>query len=423
MKRIMLSVILLVLSANAFGQGLCSDIFSISESAVTIQNTKENRLDDAAQMDLREAAKKLVEQMSSLEKKIEWWSNLTGQYERTALFKLRDRRKKFSFYFETSGELYEAVNIYRDIFKDVELSFFKLQRYYGAEVAERDAIYSREELAAIEKVFGENYGDYSYVRQYLEKSMETLPVDATSPEGIAYSNAKYVLGRLGTPVIAERFADLNLTKERPGLDDIQNMFRDHPGPLIAKLRRDLRQERVLAIKTFVLGTLQVETLQKLIYKIIPTKMKEAVTNFLGINYNSYVLKRYLSDIELIVNAKTIEQQVVVFREIAAKHSSMEFYVTFVRLVSYSDTWIALRKSLEEHKDEPIYARIVSDMKKAEEELKKYNFLPQFHEPSLIDHFTKWIAPIGVSTAIYVYGDFTVVKQGVIDMYQYVSGMF
>lgn len=437
MKNVIVLLAVLVLGANAHAQSSCYDIFSVPAPVVvapapaTVEAKKEDKTSekkaakpkDALTLEeLKVAAKELTEQMSSLESKIEWWSNLTGQYERSSLFKLRERRRKFEFYFKTSRELSEAVNIYRDVFKDTEFSFLKLKNYYKTPVAERDAVMSKEELAAVEKTFGENYGDYKFIRQYLEGILKTEPIDATSAEGILYSNAKYVFGRLGVPVISERFHGLREELERPTIAEIELVFRRTPGPLIAKLKRDLREERVLAFRTFVSSLLQIQTLQKMVYKILPKKLKEPVTAFLGLNYNSYVLKRYLSDISLIVEAKTPENQLIVFREIAAKHSSQEFYVTFARLVSYSEIWINLRKEVESRKDEPIYARLLEDMQKAEADLKNYSFLPQFHTPSLIDHFTKWVAPAGIGAATYAYADFNAVKQGVLETFQYISTM-
>lgn len=424
-------ILSIFLTGNAFGKEACVEIFiqntpAVSETSVREEVSKspekeKTALEKITQEQLEAAAKELAEQMSSLESKIEWWSNLTGQYERTSLFALRDRRKKFIFYFEKSNELYEAVNIYRETFKNLELSFLQMKKYYSTPVAERGALYSAKQIKEIETVFGENYGDYKHVRQYLEAMMVKEPSDATSPEGLAYANAKYVLGRLGVPVMAERFEGLAATRERPSLTEIENLFRSTPGPLFAKLKRDLREERSLAIRTFVYGTLQLQAIQQLIFKVLPAKLKEPITNFLGINYNSYVLKRYLSDIELVVSAKTPENQLAVFREIAAKHSSNDFYLTFARLVSYTDIWINLRKLVVERKDAAVYKRLLEDMDKAEAQLKDYSFLPQFHKPSLIDHFTKWIAPIGITSATYFYTDFAVVKQSVLDMYQYVAG--
>lgn len=425
MKNVVVFFAVLVFGASAYAQSACFDIFGMPEAKVVAPpkpQKKEPKPKDAlTQEELKSAARELVEQMSSLESKIEWWSNLSGQYERSSLFELRNRRRKFEFYFKTSGELYEAVNIYRETFKSVEYSFLQLKRYYKTPLAERDAVYSKEELTAIEKTFGENYGDYKFVRQYLEEILRTEPTDAASPEGVLYSNAKYVLGRLGIPVIGERFHGLQETLTRPSLEEIELVFRKTPGPLIAKLKRDLKEERVLALRTFVSSLLQIKTLQQMIYKVLPKKLKEPVTAFLGLNYNSYVLKRYLADIVLIVEAKTPENQLTVFREIAAKHSSQEFYVTFARLVSYSEVWINIRKMVESHKGEAIYERLLEDMKKAEEDLKNYSFLPHFHQPSLIDHFTKWIAPAGIAVTTYAYTDFIAIKQGVLDVYQYIAG--
>lgn len=444
MKFIIITLIGLIFTVQTQAQNACVDIFTDQAFVLKLEQEDANRkleqeealaqkerekeemrtiLKTANQEELMETAKKLVEQISQLETKIEWWSNLSGQYERSALFKLRDKRRKFVFYFETSGELYEAINIYRDTFKNVEMSFFQLKKYYGASKEERHNIFSPEKLKEIEKTFGENYGDYMYVRVYLEGILAKVPTDAASPEGILYAQAKYVLGRLGTPIIAERFEGLEITKERPSIEQIEVLFRATPAPLMAKLQADLKLERELALKTFFFGAFQVKAIQQIVYKIVPKRFKEAVTSFIGVSYNSYVLNRYLSDIQLIVNARSSENQVTVFREMAAKHTSPDFYLTFARLVAYTDTWIVLRKAIEQKKDEVIYARLLEDMKKAEEDLKNYSFLAQFHKPALIDHFMKWIAPGGVAVATYAYADFIAIKQGFFDAYQYMVGLF
>lgn len=436
MKHFLVMVALFVATTNSYAQNACVDFFVdptyvdplVLEEAAKAElrelDKKEMKeiLQGVNQEQLMASAKELVEQMSSLENKIEFWGNQTGQYERSSLFSIRDRRKKFVFYFETSNELYEAVNIYREVFKSVEMSFIQLKRYYAMPKEQRDQYMSLEKLKEVETIFGVNYGDYMYVREYLENILAKVPTDAASPEGVLYSNAKYVLGRLGTPIIAERFEGLEVTKERPSRDQIEVLFRSTPGPLIAKLTKDLKTERWLAFRTFVTGAFQVKALQQLIYKVVPARFKEAVTAFIGVNYNSYVLKRYLSDIALIVGAKTPENQVIVFREIAAKHSAHEFYVTFARLVAYTDTWITVRKAIEEKKDEVVYGRIFEDMKKAEEDLKNYSLLPQFHKPSLIDHFTKWIVPMGVSAGTYFYADFATIQAGVASAYTSIASM-
>lgn len=419
MSRFVMSlVVVLSLSVSAKAQ-TCVDLFGgeiqAQPAVVDAKTTPTRDLEE-----VKKLAQEFAEAVSTLEQKIRFWSDLTGKYERGFLFDLRERRQLFDFYLRETGEVYRAVSIYAQIFKNVELSYFKLQEYYASA---NPSVAAHPEVVRLFKIFGENYSDYMYVRTYLEKQAN-MRVTRDDKDGQALKkNAQDVLRRLGLPYLTDRFPELRVLlsrpdqQQRPTINEIQEMWRTHTEPLLYKLKRDLAEERKLALRSFVSSALQLQRVRDIINRGIPLSLREPITNFLGLNYNSYVLKKYLPDLELIVSARG-QGRLNTFIEIFAKYdqtaNGLEFLTTYVRITSKNESWMELRTKIKEllaaTPSNVLFKKLDAQMAKAEETAEKMSFVSEMHKPSMIDQFTFWIAPLGLGTAAYFYGDFQAVKE-------------
>lgn len=330
----------------------------------------------------------LFKQMTDLEKSIKFWQKFNGKYERSSVVDMRHRRSQLLAHLE-SGETLEATNLYRDFFRDFEINVTK---YLAG-----------DHSAELTKVIGENYGEYNFTRSLLENLSQNqenqhLRVAAQS-----------VLNNLEPASIARMFPGIGLPKERPSANVIKDIFRSSPQMMIAKLKKDLAAEKKMGFKTVALGLMHLQNLMKMVYKVLPIKFRQPVSQLIGLSYNSYVLTKFLPDIErIILMPDNAEIRAENLREINAKYpKGDEFLVTFVRIPQMTKTWEAMKADVRSRAEvSQIYARFLERMNQAEITADKLGDLPRFEQSSVVDRFAPAILPAVTLTYLTTRGEFS-----------------
>lgn len=417
MKRYFTLFAVLIFLNFAQAQKACIDYFNE-------QNTKETQNKTATILEtdiphnitdiINEYAKTLYE-VKSLRDKIDFWKRLTGDSHRFSEHEIKMKKKLFEFMFKNTHDIEGAIDLYKGVFLNVELGWFQLTQYEkDLAQGKKSSTLSKKEILKIKKNFAENIMDYIYIRSSLESLAEgkltesdlnmidsivlTDAVKGMSESDIKIAikasadNARTALKGLGAPSFVTSAS--NRIFQQPSVEQLQLFFRDHLDLIILKLKYDHRLQIKYAIKLVPMTLTQVQTIQTLIIKIVPERYRPILADLIGLNYNSYVLERYLPDIETVLDTPNLipHQRLQVLRALSANKSTVEFLTTFARLTNYTNDWIALRKEAEELKDETLYNRFHEQMLEAEKNALKSTWLTPFYKPSFIDHVRIWIGP-------------------------------
>ncbi len=386
MALVFLSFVCFTVSVKA--QKACIDYFKVEEKKIEISDI----INDAA---------KVLDEVRVLRDKINFWRNFTGDSGRKSLNDIRMHKKYFIFLFKNAQDATLAVEQYRDVFLNVELGYFRLTQLEKDLASTSKKGPTKSELIEIKKKFAESYADYMYIRAALEKLAE--------PGQSAAESAQYVLQSLGTP----SFVSAKTAKviSRPSIEAIHNFFRENPELLILKLKGDLSLQRKYAIRLIPSTLTQIETIQALVLKVVPERYRSIVGGFIGLNYNSYVLKIYMPDIETVIETPNSvrNQRLEVLRVISANKNTDEFLTTFARLTLYTKEWVDLKKSAEALKDEALYNKFFQQILTAEQKaIKADSWLTPFYQPSFIDHVRVWLGPIvGIAGTDYLADGFNI----------------
>lgn len=330
-----------------------------------------------------EVSQRLYDEMTALERKIAGWQKFNGKYERTIVVSMRHRRSQLISLLAV-GEVSGAADLYREFFRSYDFAFEKYK------TGDR----SPETIRRL----GENYGEYLYVRKLLETSAELAENETIK------KTSQGVLHYLEPAKIAEMFDGIGYPTERASIAEIEDAFARDPKMLIAKLKRDLVAERQLGFKTFALGVLHIQNVQKAIYTLLPTGIRQPVTALIGLSYNSYVISKYLPDIErILLMPDNVELRAENLREMNAKYpAGDELLVTLVRMPQLTATWDAVKAQIaEKAKTSTVYASFLERMTTAEATAVKLKDLPRFDQASLIDRISGAIIPIGALAAFVV----------------------
>lgn len=261
-------------------------------------------------------------------------------------------------------------------------------------------------------MFADNYQEYTFVRTILDslsqgKLDEVLTNEELSSPHIAeikeklISRSKKVLSSMGTPRFSGRLIKGQLNLNRPSLEDLDTFYKSYPEIIIMALKHDLSIQRRYTLKLIPTTIVQA---QSAIVNMMPSKVQPIIASIIGMNYDNYVLKRYLSDIESVINTPNVTtyKRFTVLTDYAARRNSSEFLLTFARIALYSKQWIQLKAQAKELSDEPIYANFYNEMLKAESAVKANKMLSPFYKTSFIDFVNNCIGP---AATIYIYNHY------------------
>ncbi len=217
-------------------------------------------------------------------------------------------------------------------------------------------------------------------------------------------DAQSILRGLGSTSTARLLPGLGIPTERPPLEAVTDVFKTHPEVLFAKLKNDLRNERLLAFKSLIFGILHLESAQRLVYKILPNAYVAPVTELIGLSYNSYVLNKYFVDIErVLMSPNSNELKLNLLMEVNSKYSTRdELLVAFARMMSQSTEWSRLHSTAKELSNANTGAdNFTERMTKAEIKARTMGDLPRFEDISIVDRVASAAVPVaGISYAIF-----------------------
>lgn len=191
-------VSLLMFSSVSFGAGMCSDLFQedtvISDEEKPLTLEEEQTLSEAAkiseEVEEQNGALKKIAIQHLYEKAITFLqTKVTGTSIRSTEA-LKNRRKLQLIGFLKGGKYSEAINIYRHVFENVELSFHRINQDMGTierlraqpELDKSDMANLQMRLQVYQRRFAASYGEYISIRTYLEKLGSDPAIDAVTAE-------------------------------------------------------------------------------------------------------------------------------------------------------------------------------------------------------------------------------------------------
>ena len=123
----------------------------------------------------RQAAETLYNEMTNLEKQLQRREFWNGNATRVSLHQIRSRMRRMVLALRTQ-EPHIIMNQYRDVFRDAEMSYFKItQAEARLQELKRQPLSNQAEVSAVEaeiarqsEIFGRHYTEYTQVRRVLE---------------------------------------------------------------------------------------------------------------------------------------------------------------------------------------------------------------------------------------------------------------
>lgn len=424
MKKILMSLILVSLfHVSVFAAPQCRNLFKEQKEKATLKTKSDKPEMNSEISEIIDQLALAVNEIRILRDKIDFWRNMTGDAGRKALHDLRLNKKYFIFLFKNAQDTTIAIEQYRNVFIDVELGWYRLNQVAFEIASTGSTKISDHEIAELKKNFAKSYADYTFIRSVLERvasgkmsakeRIELANIENESDQiavkaALKHSsdNAKFVLKSLGTA----SFINDNSREyiRRPSLQQIDSFFQNNTDLVILKLKSDLKLQRKYALRMIPITLTQIETIQSLVLRAVPERFRAVVGGFIGLNYNSYVLKRYLQEIETVMNTPNAKpfQRLEVLRILSANKNTDEFLTTFARLTVYTRHWLELKKDAELRKAEGlIYNKFYEQMITAEQKaIKAHSWLTPFYKPSFIDHVRVWIGPAAGAWSSYYFSE-------------------
>lgn len=444
---VLLSMVFVVTEVTT-AQVMCSQIrnekvkpgeatLSISEIQA-IRDTAEVLLLDmkpAERSKMVEEAIRFLNEVTALETSIRNYSEVTGGYERKTVLEEKKRVRKLRLQLSLEAPA-PAVEIYRLIFRHVEQGYMtilnhtseikRLSRTKTSREKNKDKIEQlNAELQDAFVKFGENYGEYKDIRILLETmaTKEATQGRVLDQRSIKEKKmAQFILASLGLkPDLASRVGDVRIDSwSRPDLASVTHVFRQHPEVLLAKLKRDKKEEKALAYRVAALSYPLFNFLKLLVFKL-PARLRGPVTTMLNLSYDSHLLSRYLDPIDRVISVREQpELQLDLLRELNSRSDIQdEMLVTFARLTFMNTSWRTIREYADQRGvDNQIYKQFAERMAKAEEQAIKDKELATHFETTTFQKLLAALSAAGTAGTAYFMPE---LLQGGADAISTVSG--
>lgn len=347
-----------------------------------------------------------IDLMTTVENSRDFWQAFAGQSERQADIKANRSFLLLQFHLLT-GDSGLAVNLYRKLFRSVELGIHKVREIEN-DLATKDLTDVERTAKAAERItlvreFGVNYGEYMRVRQYLENEITeaiaalkaALPDDAARAVAMedpafkakveaipAYKTFK----NLGVSNVRKLWPAAEIASDRVSGREVKEFF-ENTEAVMAMLRHGRSQERWAAARGFVFPFLQ---LARFFLHRVPLAYRETVTYALGLSYDMYLRDRYFPDVMRVMRIKdNVEAQLELFMSLNTKAEKDELAMVFARLISAQKTWTAMKEFAATQKDKNhLIDEFVKVMSDAETKARKAGPLSLFHQKSWSQKISK-----------------------------------
>jgi hypothetical protein len=399
-----------VISSLAHGQSTCRLLYEGRDSFTKIYREdhpkwievlNEKYLSDPNS--LTESEKALVEKQSreilvesekrmrKYEEDIHGLMSFTGRLERNKA--LLERRSRLLIQVLTRIEYGSDLRISKGLFHIPFLKFENLawkvenRTANEAEIAHFAKDYSLYvgRLNLLERIAG--------VTDYIGADVQSRKEDAHFTKE-QRETAQRILDGIGVAADAVKYKTGDTPTRRLSLRELQNIYDANPKiqELVAKYERN--SERNLTGWLLVKNVLFLETVRKMIYKVLPPGLREPVSSFYGFSYNNYVLEKYLPMIEIVMHmnveaprgfakARSMQLESVyvdrveppvdpaqerynLLKHLSAQSNQIEMLTTFARLTSGARVWMEIRAHAETLAEQGgVYATFFERMKLAE----------------------------------------------------------
>lgn len=401
--------------ASADGES-CQLVFDSTSRPAAVSPARQNRPArnpkmskvEALLAEAEERARQMagLNQVNELESSIQRNSRSNGEIERQTDFAARQRMNELRSLL-LMGELGAATDRYRIDFRNVELNYYVIQSnkdfiatLQGEIISlrtemRRNIVTSRDGEAQIAKLlvkitefekvneallkqFGESYGAYIEVRDFLESviregTVQDINVALNSgqdgfgsqdgqgstalSEDHEYTadarKAQVVLRRLGSAAMQGYMDIFGVPKARPAVRDIKALFRTEMTALTAKLAKDAKAEAWAKWRRILISYQLLEKARMMAMRL-PSPLRDYALVVLGVTYDGYVA-RYFSDVDLVVRVHRGEltsqgaedsRGADMLRDVVDKRTrseGREYLFTFARLKEYRGAWIEIRE--------------------------------------------------------------------------------
>jgi len=310
---------------------------------------------------------------------------------------IQQRNKLNMIHFLLSGKHNEAIDIYRRVFEDVELSYWVIKQNHAylnqleqmsvtPEVI-KSSISVKRKIRIFERRFAENYGEYIEVRKYLEDVIKSKTGNLIFQEAAA-NTLKY----LGVHKFSEKnpdFKALNIPERRVKIEEIKELYRSGARFTRMKLWKDFKKEIISVFKYFMSSEILLKGIEGTIDRIpAPAQAKVKIKTVFGFMKSASLRNRYLPlivDIESLPNDNRMRLE-----ELRRKNTisaSDEFLITFARTTDFSDTWNTLKAEAALRAEEPnnrVYKNFYERMLAAENKALHLGDISLFEQGSNID---------------------------------------
>jgi hypothetical protein len=353
-----------------------------------------------------------------------------------------------------------VVDMYRNLFSQVESNYFLLNKYYDL----REKVLSEKPLTAAEsesyqalrkqhyklaRMFGSQYSEYLVVRTFLEGlankvdqldtsgvTNETVQPEAkskgNSSQNVASLNitkdeasirAKEILESLGGHDMGNRSKAYGInqkTSERVSINDITRLFRrelpDDPDILLSKLYHDLHQERGMllttasqALSAVTFGPETVNTFLAKAYLNLPKEIKNHILILRKSSLDMYLRSKYIEPIERISERQgKIQDKLALLIEENAKTPNDELLYAFARTLVRNPEWLELvqfsKLQREQFGTNSLQGKFYERMAKASKSAIEDGELTYFANDSFAVYVSTSIRLIGFAVFVYLADD-------------------
>lgn len=352
--------LILVFAGSALAANQCVDLFTAPEISIS------QRLSDQ-----QEAIRKIAIQhfyqnaVDFLQKRV----TVSSFRSTTAI---EERNKLNLIHFLKSGKSDEAIDIYRDKFDAVELSYWMIKQYrefLEHPVGLTDLAKIKVRLQIFERRFAKHYGEYIGVRTFLENA--ALDSNPNRPFSEAAKKTLKSLSVHKFSEIYEDFVSLKIPEKRPSIADIKALYRSSSTFTRLKLWNDFKNEIVSVAKFIMSAEVIVGSIDSVFNKF-PPNVAFRLKSFTGLMRSAKLRNRYLP---LIVEIETLPEDIALrIEDLRRKNTTTpndELLITYARTVDFTDSWNALKAEAKNRAGDEnnliakkFYARILAAEQKA-----------------------------------------------------------
>lgn len=258
---------------------------------------------------------------------------------RSTLAKERGRKLNL-MHFLAQGKHNEAIDIYRRLFDNVELSYWTIKnterQLQDPELVLETKLKLEKRLFLKKRLFAQNYGEYVSVRQYLEGVSEH-----SSASPLFVETATRVLRSLGVHKFSEihqDFAALRIPEERVPLQEVKTLFRSESQYTRLKLLADFRNEILSALRYLVSSEILVSSVDNILSRF-PPRAADKLKNLVGLMRSAQLRHRTLPQIvEIESLPHDMDMRLTELRKKNSLTNNDELLVTYARTVEFTDSF-------------------------------------------------------------------------------------